>query len=98
MAVLGVFVLMTLTCASLTRLFVTDSIALPFRRGVISRFGVDSWQTTLVHCPWCLSAWVAVPLSAVWAVTTLPWQWWWLAAPTALAMRYLTGLLSRLEG
>lgn len=96
--VLGVFVLVTLACASLTRLVVTDTLLLGFRRWTVNRWGVDSWQATLVHCPWCASMWWAVPLSIVWATSTLPLLWWWLALPAALTMRYLTGLLSRLEG
>jgi hypothetical protein len=96
--VLGVFVLLTLSCASLTRLVVADSLTLGFRRWVVDRFGEDSNWTTLVHCPWCASMWIGVPHVAAWGLLTLPWQWWWLMVPAALAMRYLVGLLSRLEG
>lgn len=96
--ILGVFVLVTLACASLTRLVVADSVTLRFRRWVISRWGERSEAATLVHCPWCTSMWMAMPLSAAWATTTLPMAWWWLTAPAVLAMRYLVGLLSRLEG
>ena len=95
--ILGVFVLLTIAVASVTRLIVADTIGLPFRRWVVNKYGEDSWQATLVHCPWCASMWIAFPASIVWAVSTLPWQWWWLFVPGFLAMRYITGLIAKLE-
>lgn len=95
--ILGVFVLLTIAVASTTRLVVADSISLPFRRWVVNKWGEDSWQATLVHCPWCASMWIAVPAGIIWALTTLPWRWWWLAIPAVLVMRYVTGLMSKLE-
>lgn len=98
MTIFGVFVLVTLACASLTRAVVSDSITLPFRRWVISKVGTESKWTTLVHCPWCVGFWVSIPGAIVWAVSTLPLGWWWLALPAVMSMRYLIGLLARLEG
>jgi hypothetical protein len=95
--ILGVFVLLTIAVASLTRLIVADTIGLPFRRWVVNKWGDESWQAVLVHCPWCSGLWVAIPAGIAWALTTLPWRWWWLAVPAILAMRYMTGLLSKLE-
>jgi hypothetical protein len=95
--VVGVFLLVTLAVASLTRLVVADAVMLFFRRWVVDKWGDDSKMAVLVHCPWCASMWIAFPASILWAVTTLPWKWWWLALPAWQAMRYLTGLLSRLE-
>lgn len=97
MIVAGVFVLCLIATARLTRLVTTDRIMTPFRRWVVNKYGEDSETAYLVHCRYCASIWVATPVSLIWAVSTLPWQWWWLAGPSLLAMSYVTGLASGLE-
>lgn len=89
--------LTTIAVARLTRLVTADFIMLPFRRWVINHWSEDSAITYLVHCSWCLSMWVAVPAAIAWAFLLLPLHLWWLAAPAALTMSYVTGLLSQLE-
>lgn len=95
--VLGSLVLVTLAVARLTRLITVDTLTLPFRRWVIDKTGENSGFSYLVHCSWCTSIWVSFLGAIVWALLMLPMQQWWLAAPTALAMSYVTGLLSQLE-
>jgi hypothetical protein len=41
--------------------------------------------------------WIAAPGAVLWAFLMLPTKDWWLAVPAALAMSYVTGLLSQLE-
>lgn len=98
MFTLGVFVLVTLGLARVTRLVTSDRFFLGFRRGVINRFGEDSLMAYLVHCVWCTGLWLSVPAAILWTVTTLPLHLWWLVGPAAFAMSHLVGLLNRLEG
>lgn len=98
MAVLGVFVLVTLACARITRLFTGDKISEKWRHRVIKKYGEGSLRAYWAFCEWCLGMPVAVVGGVVWALTTLPWQSWWLAVPAALAISHLIGLLHRLEG
>lgn len=98
MIIAGVFVLLTLAVARFTRVIVSDRIALGLRRWAVNKYGEESLRAYLLHCTWCTSFWAAFPAGIIWALTTLPWQWWWLALPGWLAMSYLTGLLARLEG
>ena len=73
------------------------SIALPFRRWFVNRYGEDSTPTYLVHCIWCTGIWIAFPAAAAWTIGVLPLGYYWLVFPAWLAMSYLTGLLGRLE-
>lgn len=98
MAVLGVFVLVTLACARITRLFIGDKLTEAWRRRIVNKYGEQSLMAYWVHCPWCLGMPVSVIGAIAWATTTLPWQSWWLAVPAALAISHLIGLLHRLEG
>jgi hypothetical protein len=93
----GSLVLLTLAVARISRLIKDDRILLRFRRWVVNKYGEDSSATYFVHCQWCISIWVAFPAAIIWALVLLPWQQWWLAVPAALAMSYVTGLLSQLE-
>lgn len=90
-------VLMTFAVARLTRFIKGDQLTLQFRRWVIKRYGEDSRLAYLVHCSWCTSMWVALPAGVAWAFPLLPLRLWWLALPAALAMSYVTGLLSQVE-
>lgn len=98
MFTLGVFVLVTLGLARVTRLVTADRFFLGFRRWIINRFGQDSLLAYLVHCVWCTGLWFSFPAGALWAVATLPLHLWWLFVPAAFAMSHLVGLLNRLEG
>lgn len=93
----AVLLLLTLAVSRLTRLVTTDFLMLPFRRWVINRWGEDSSIAYLVHCSWCSSMWISVPAAIAWAFVMLPMHLWWVAAPAALTMSYVTGLLSQLE-
>ena len=95
--VLVSLVLITVAVARLTRLITADTIMLPFRRWVVNKCGGDSSLTYLVHCSWCTSLWLALPGGVALAATMLPLRYWWLALPAALAMSYVTGLLSQIE-
>jgi hypothetical protein len=90
-------VLVTIAVARLTRLVTTDVIMLPLRRWVVNKWGEDSAMAYLIHCSWCSSMWIAAPGAVLWAFLMLPTKDWWLAVPAALAMSYVTGLLSQLE-
>lgn len=95
--VLTSLVLVTLAVARGTRLIKSDRITLGFRRWVINRWGEESSQAYLVHCSWCISITLGALGGILWAFTMLPLLLWWLAAPAALAMSYVTGLLSQIE-
>lgn len=95
--VLGVFVLLTFAVARLTRLVTADQITLPLRRWVVNRYGEESGRAYLIHCRACASVWIAFPVAVIWALATLPLQWWWLGVPAWLTMSHLTILLARLE-
>lgn len=90
-------VLVTIAVARLTRLLTADQITLPFRRWVVNKYGDESSISYLVHCSWCTSLWISVPAATLWALLTLPLGDWWFLAPAALAMSYVTGLLSQIE-
>lgn len=90
-------ILVTLAVARLTRLVTRDAIMLPFRRFIINRTGEESALAYLVHCSWCTSIWVSFPAAILWAVLMLPFTYWLVAIPAALAMSYVTGLLSQVE-
>jgi hypothetical protein len=98
MFTLGVFVLVTLGLARVTRLLTADRIFAGFRRWIVNRYGEDSMTAYWAHCPWCWGLWLSFLAAPLWAFTTLPLHWWWLAAPGAFAMSHLVGLMHRLEG
>lgn len=89
--------LVTLAVARVTRLLVADQVFLFLRRWIVNKWGEESAMAYWAHCRWCASIWVAFPAAWLWAITALPWQWWWLALPAWMAMSHATGLLARLE-
>jgi hypothetical protein len=94
MLIIGL-ILAALTVARATRLLVTDRITVGWRRWVVNKWGPDSLSSYLVHCPWCMSLWIAIP---VMPVAVLFPNKWVLAALAILPASYITGLLSKAEG
>lgn len=90
-------ILVTIAVARLTHFVTTDRVALPFRRAVVNKFGEDSSTAYFVHCSWCTSFWISLIGGPAWAFSMLPLSQWWLAAPAALSMSYVAGILSQIE-
>ena len=88
-------ILAALTVARATRLLVADRITVGWRRWVVTKWGEDSWGSYLVHCPWCMSLWLAIP---VMPVAVLFPNKWVIAALAILPASYITGLLAKAEG
>lgn len=90
MVTVGLFALLTLASARVTRLIVTDKITNPFRQSIVKKSGTEGWWTYLVHCPFCMSVWVTAFASVYWVLASgislvylLP-GWWamsYLVAP-----------------
>ena len=59
------------TTSRLTKLVTTDEIALPFRQWVINKFGPMSFAAKLILCKWCVSVWLAVPVTLFAFMATL---------------------------
>lgn len=92
-----------LATARLTRLVAADRVTLPIRGAIVRRFGPSSALGYFVHCRWCVSMYVAVPVAAavVWLVPELHRGWWLPTVITgallALAYSHGTALLAGLE-
>lgn len=51
--------------ARLTRLIAADRIMLPFRAAIVRRSPpTGGWLGYLVHCRWCVSLWLSIPIAA----------------------------------
>lgn len=83
-----------LAVARLTRLFTADRVTLAVRRSIVNKWGGDSWGSYLIHCPWCLGLWFAIPIMPV--AVLFPNRWV-IAALAIPAGSYLVGLLSQAE-
>lgn len=59
-------VLTSLAVARVTRLIYSDYISMPIRQWVMKRNGEEGWWTFGIHCPKCVSVWVAAPAAAIW--------------------------------
>jgi hypothetical protein len=92
------FILITLALARTTRAVVADRVGLPLRRWAVNRYGEQSGLAFALHCPWCVSMWLAAPAAVFWTLLALPPDLWWLCLPAWPGISYLVGLLSRLEG
>lgn len=57
-----VMVVAALAVARLSMLVVDDQLMLRFRQWVVKRWGEDSLPAYLVHCNWCTSMWLAMPI------------------------------------
>ncbi len=88
-------ILAALTVARTTRLLVTDRITAVGRRWVVNKWGAGSAASYFVHCPWCMSLWIAIP---VMPVAVLFPNKWVIAALAILPASYITGLLAKAEG
>jgi hypothetical protein len=79
-----------LAVARVTRLLVEDRLTVSWRQWVVKRTGTESLATYLVHCPWCMSIWIAVPFMPVAALFPYPWVVALFSIPAA---SMVTGLL-----
>lgn len=84
----------TLAVARLTRLLVSDKLTVKVRQWVVQKWGPDSKASVLIHCPWCISVWVALPVMPVAALFPNKWVIAVLAIPAAA---YLVGFLANRE-
>lgn len=83
-------VVAALAVARVTRFLTEDFLAVGYRRWVVKRWGEDSKMSYLVHCPWCTSIWVAIPLMPV--AVLFP-NVWVIGAFSILAASQLAGLM-----
>lgn len=81
-----------LAVARITRLLVRDQLTISYRRWVINRWGENGKMGYLVHCPWCTSIWVALPIMPIAVFWPNRWILAILAIPTA---SMISGLLDR---
>lgn len=87
-----------LACARVTGLIVKDEVFGTPRRATIealvARFGDESLLAYMLTCQWCMSIWVAAPVTAAWWFAA---EKPWLLIPAALlAMSQLVGMMSKL--
>jgi len=79
-----------LAVARLTRFVIDDQLTIGLRRAVIRKWGEDSWQSYLAHCPWCVSVWIALPVMPV----AVLWPNRWVVAALSIpAASMMAGLL-----
>jgi hypothetical protein len=87
-------VVATLAVARLTRLLTEDRLTAAWRRWAVRKWGTDSLQAYFVHCPWCMSMWIAPPLMVL---ATLVPSIWVIAVLSIPAASYVTGFLASRE-
>lgn len=95
-----IVVLAVLAVARLSRIITTDRIGLPIRRWVVSRWGETSLPAYFVHCPWCVSIWIATAvMPAALLPILIPTQPWYMTVIVTLlsipAASHLAGMLNR---
>lgn len=79
-----------LAVARITRFVVEDYLFNDVRRWVVNKWGEDSKLSYLVHCPWCVSIWVAIPImppAVLWPNV------WVISGFSILAASMVSGLL-----
>jgi hypothetical protein len=81
-----------LAVSRLTMLLVDDKLTVGYRQWVVRKWGEESMISYLVHCPWCTSIWVAIPIMPV--AVLLP-NVWTIAALSIPAASLVAGLLSK---
>lgn len=84
-------VVAALAVARVTRFLTEDFLTVGYRRWVVTRWGPDSKMSYLVHCPWCTSIWIALPVMP--AAALFP-NVWVIAALAIPAASMVAGLLS----
>ena len=72
-----------LAVARLSRLLTTDRLTIAYRRFFVNKYGTNSMPSYLVHCDWCTSMWLAIPIMPVAALFPYPWVIGILAVPAA---------------
>lgn len=89
--------LLTLATARATRLIAIDELARPMREWIRDHRPDGSPLTYLMHCPWCLSIWIATATTiAAWhagLADHIPLDWWAAIPLITLAASHATGLL-----
>jgi hypothetical protein len=86
-------VVAVLAATRVTRLLVEDQLTSPYRRWVVARWGPLSWQSDLVHCPWCTGMWVSMammPPAVIWP------NIWVVAAYSVPAASMIIGIIHQL--
>ena len=76
-------VVAALAVTRITRLLVADKLMVGYRQWVVKRWGPESMISYLVHCPWCTSIWVALPIMPIAAMFPYNWVIGILAIPAA---------------
>jgi hypothetical protein len=84
-------VVAALAVARIARLLTEDFLTVGYRRWVVTRWGPESKMSYLVHCPWCTSIWIALPIMPVAVLFPNVWVIATLAIPAA---SHVAGLLN----
>lgn len=84
-------VVAALAVARITRLLVEDRVTVRWRQWIIKRYGPDSTPSYLVHCPWCMSIYISIPIMPIAVLFPYPWVIAILAVPAA---SMLAGMLN----
>lgn len=88
-------VVAALAVTRITLLLYDDQITVGYRRWVIKRWGEESLPSYLVHCPWCTSMWVSIPIMPAAAI----WPNHWVIAAFAIpAASLIAGLILDRKG
>lgn len=76
-------VVAALAVARITRFLVEDFLTNGYRRWVVNKWGDESLMSYLVHCPWCTSMWVGIPIMPVAVIWPNVWVVSVLSIPAA---------------
>ena len=79
-----------LTVARITRLLVEDKIMVGYRQWAVKKWGSESLAAYFVHCPWCTSFYVGLPIAPVAVFFPYPWV---VAIMLPFAYSMIAGLL-----
>lgn len=83
-------VVAALAVARITRFLVEDFLTNGYRRWVVNKWGDESLMSYLVHCPWCTSMWVGIPIMPVAVI----WPNVWIVSVLSIpAASMVSGLL-----
>ena len=91
MNVIVSLIVAALAVARITRLLVDDRLTVRWRQWIVGRYGTESLMSYLVHCPWCMSMYLAIPIMPIAALFPYPWVVAILAIPAA---SMIAGLLN----